>query len=395
MPIRRTSMADIEKLQAALFAEMKARIKEDDESVPSPDGPFEYYTRFVTGGQHPLFCRKPRKGSEERVLIDGNALAAGHAYFRIGGVSHSPDHKLIAYAVDTKGSEFFTIRIVDAETGALVDTNITDTNGDMQWDNDSSGLFYIWVDDEHRPRRVLRHVVGADATDAVIRDQKDPGFFLGIDSTQSRRFLLLSVHDHETSEVSIIDTEKPRDETRARGQARSRTRLFRGASRRQIDHSHQFRRRRGLSHCRSADRPSRSRELARDRAAQARAPDPRRRRLQKSPRTPRARRRIAAHRHSPFRRWPRAYDRISGRSLFARPFARLRIRYDDAPLHLFVDDHARASLRLRYGDERAKIAQDAASPLGPRSIALCHAQGRWPRRKTESSCPFRCSIAKT
>ena len=203
----KNEMADIEKLQAALFAEMKARIKEDDESVPSPDGPFEYYTRFVTGGQHPLFCRKPRKGSEERVLIDGNALAAGHAYFRIGGVSHSPDHKLIAYAVDTKGSEFFTIRIVDAETGALVDTNITDTNGDMQWDNDSSGLFYIWVDDEHRPRRVLRHVVGADATDAVIRDQKDPGFFLGIDSTQSRRFLLLSVHDHETSEVSIIDTE--------------------------------------------------------------------------------------------------------------------------------------------------------------------------------------------
>jgi oligopeptidase B len=203
----KNEMADIEKLQAALFAEMKARIKEDDESVPSPDGPFEYYTRFVTGGQHPLFCRKPRKGSEERVLIDGNALAAGHTYFRIGGVSHSPDHKLIAYAVDTKGSEFFTIRIVDAETGALVDTNITDTNGDMQWDNDSSGLFYIWVDDEHRPRRVLRHVVGADATDAVIRDQKDPGFFLGIDSTQSRRFLLLSVHDHETSEVSIIDTE--------------------------------------------------------------------------------------------------------------------------------------------------------------------------------------------
>jgi oligopeptidase B len=108
--------------------------------------------------------------------------------------------------VDTKGSEFFTIKIIEAETGALVDTKITDTNGDMQWDNDSNGLFYIWVDDEHRPRRVLRHVVGGEAKDAMIRDQKDPGFFLGIDATQSRRFLLLSVHDHETSEVSIIDT---------------------------------------------------------------------------------------------------------------------------------------------------------------------------------------------
>jgi oligopeptidase B len=205
----KAAMADTESLQAALFAEMKGRIKEDDESVPAPDGPFQYYTRFVTGGQHPLFCRKHRNGGEERLLIDGNALAASHSYFRIGGVSHSPDHKLIAYAVDTKGSEFFTIKIIEAETGTLVDAKISDTNGDMQWDNDSRGLFYIWVDDEHRPRRVLRHLVGADAADALIRDQKNPGFFLGIDSTHSRRFLLLSVHDHETSEVSIIDTEQP------------------------------------------------------------------------------------------------------------------------------------------------------------------------------------------
>jgi oligopeptidase B len=206
----KATMAETEPLQATLFAEMKARIKEDDESVPAPDGAFEYYTRFVTGGQHPLFCRKPCNGGEERVLIDGNALATGFPYFRIGGVSHSPDHKLIAYAVDTKGSEFFTIKIIDADTGVLVDANITDTNGDMQWDNDSRGLFYIWVDDEHRPRRVLRHVVGDEAKGAMIRDQKDPGFFLGIDATQSRRFLLLSVHDHETSEISIIDTETPK-----------------------------------------------------------------------------------------------------------------------------------------------------------------------------------------
>jgi oligopeptidase B len=204
----KNAMADTEELQAILFAEMKGRIKEDDESVPAPDGPFEYYTRFVTGGQHPLFCRKPRNGGEERVLIDGNTLAATHAYFRIGGVSHSPDHKLIAYSVDTKGSEFFAMKIIEAETGRLIDAKITDTNGDIQWDNDSRGLFYIWIDDEHRPRRVLRHVVGADAPDVIIRDQKDPGFFLRIDATQSRRFLLLSIHDHETSEVSIIDTEK-------------------------------------------------------------------------------------------------------------------------------------------------------------------------------------------
>src|SRR5690606_24373633 len=99
-------MADTEALQKTLFEEMKGRIKEDDSSVPAPDGAFDYYTRYVTGGQHPLFCRRPRGGGEEQVLVDGNKLAEGHAYFRIANVAHSPDHALIAYAVDTKGSEF-------------------------------------------------------------------------------------------------------------------------------------------------------------------------------------------------------------------------------------------------------------------------------------------------
>jgi oligopeptidase B len=205
-----TLMSDTEALQRELFAEMKGRIKEDDSSVPAPDGAYLYYTRFVTGGQHPLFCRKPRDSGEERILIDGNALAAQHAYFRIASVDHSPDHRLIAYAVDTKGSEFFTVHVIDAESGALIDAKITDTNGAMQWAADSRTLLYVWVDDEHRPRRVLRHVIGAEsADDDVIHEQQDPGFFLGIDATQSRRFLVLSVHDHEAAEISLIDADNP------------------------------------------------------------------------------------------------------------------------------------------------------------------------------------------
>ena len=198
-------MADTEALQATLFAEMKGRIKEDDATVPAPDGAFAYYSRFVIGGQHPIFCRRPLTGGDEQILVDGNALAKPHAYFRIASVSHSPDHRLIAYAVDIKGSEFYTVNIIEAATGTLLDSTITDNNGALEWANDSHELLYVWVDDEHRPRKLLRHVVGATNPDTLIHEQHDPGFFLGIGATQDRRYLLLSVHDHETAEISLID----------------------------------------------------------------------------------------------------------------------------------------------------------------------------------------------
>ena len=198
-------LAETEKLQAALFAEMKGRIKEDDSGVPTPDGGFAYYSRYVTGGQHPLFCRIPRNGGDERVLLDGNVLAKPHAYFRIAGVAHSPDHRLLAYAVDTKGSEYYTVNVIEADTGALVDSRIADSNGALEWSADGRHLFYIWLDDEHRPRHLLRHTVGADAADVLVHEQADPGYFLGIGATQDRRYLLLSVHDHETAEISLID----------------------------------------------------------------------------------------------------------------------------------------------------------------------------------------------
>jgi len=202
-------MADTEALQATLFAEMKGRIKEDDSSVPAPDGAFAYYTRYVVDGQHPLFCRTPRSGGAEEILVDGNALAKDHAYFRIASVTHSPDHRLVAYAVDTKGSEFYTVNVIEAATGKLVDARIADNNGSLQWAADSKTLLYVWLDEEHRPRRLFAHGLGSDETDRLIYEQADPGFFLGIGATQDERYLLLSVHDHETAEISLIDAHNP------------------------------------------------------------------------------------------------------------------------------------------------------------------------------------------
>ena len=203
------AMGDTEPLQDTLFVEMKGRIKEDDSSVPAPDGPFDYYVRYITGGQQPLFCRRPRGGGEETVLIDGNALAKDHAYFRIAQVAHSPDHKRIAYAVDTKGSEYFTAKIIDAETGATVVEAITDACGGLEWAADSKTLLYVWLDEEHRPRKLFAHNIGEEVEDGLIHDQTNPGLFLDIDLTQDGKYLLLGTHDHETSEVSLIDAADP------------------------------------------------------------------------------------------------------------------------------------------------------------------------------------------
>ena len=205
----RAVMADTESLQETLFAEMKGRIKEDDASVPAPDGAFDYYTRYVVGGQHPLFCRRPRGGGEEEILIDGNALAEGHAYFRIANVSHSPDHKLIAYTVDTKGSEFYTAKIVEAGTGNIVDASVTDSCGGAQWAADGKTLLYVWLDEEHRPRKLFAHEAGARGNDHLIHEQSDPGYFLEIGATQDNKYLYLGVHDHETAEISLLDANDP------------------------------------------------------------------------------------------------------------------------------------------------------------------------------------------
>ena len=97
-------LASTEELQARLFAEMKGRIKEDDSSVPAPDGAWEYYVRYELGAEHPVHGRKPRGGGAEQVLIDEDALAKGKAYFHVGGAGHSNDHALYAWAADEQGS---------------------------------------------------------------------------------------------------------------------------------------------------------------------------------------------------------------------------------------------------------------------------------------------------
>src|SRR5664279_3273501 len=114
-------------LQKTLVAEMRGRIKEDDSSVPSPDGRYAYLRKFREGGQHELFGRMPRDGGEVEIVLDGDALAASHGYFRFGGARHSPDHRLQAWSADTKGSEYFTIQVRDWASKADLDDVVEET----------------------------------------------------------------------------------------------------------------------------------------------------------------------------------------------------------------------------------------------------------------------------
>ena len=150
-------------LQKTLVREMRARIKEDDSSVPSPDGPFAYFRNFREGGQHELFGRMPRDGGEGDIVLDGDALAKDHKYFKFGGSRHSDDHKLQAWSADTKGSEYFTIRVRDWASGARPRRRRRGDRRRRGLEQGCKAFFYVKLDDNHRPMQVWRHRLGTAA----------------------------------------------------------------------------------------------------------------------------------------------------------------------------------------------------------------------------------------
>jgi oligopeptidase B len=193
-------------LQKTLVAEMRGRIKEDDSSVPSPDGPYAYLRKFREGGQHELYGRSPRDGGEIEIVLDGDELAADHEYFKFGGARHSPDHKLEAWSADIKGSEYFSIRVRNWADGSDLPDLVEETDGSVVWSADSKAFFYVKLDDNHRPLQVWRHRLGsAQAEDVLVYEEQDSGWFTHIHESTSGRFGVIAGGDHDTSEQRLID----------------------------------------------------------------------------------------------------------------------------------------------------------------------------------------------
>lgn len=208
-----TVLAPTDRLQEALFSEFRGRIKEDDQSPAVKDGPYAYYVRFRTGGQYAVHCRKDRDDTgegSERIIFDGDKEAEGHDYFRMAGATVSDDHRLMAWGVDTKGSEFYSLQIRDLDSGEDHTDRLERTTGGAVWAPDGLSLFYTWQDDNHRPCKIFRHVLGTEQdADELIYEEADPGFFVSVSGTGDDRFLLVGANDHQTTEVWVADLQAP------------------------------------------------------------------------------------------------------------------------------------------------------------------------------------------
>ncbi len=209
-------MKPTEELQAKLYAEMLSHIKETDESVPYRDHGWYYYTRTVEGSQYPIHCRRIASGAEydetrpEQLVLDVNKLAEGQPYMAVGGMSVSPDGHLLAYSTDNTGFRQYTLHIRDLRTGAdLPDT--AERVGSLVWAADSQTLFYTTEDEvTKRHDHLFRHRLGDPiAEDAVLYEEKDERFNLGVGKTRDGKYLLMESGSHTTNECSYLSAETP------------------------------------------------------------------------------------------------------------------------------------------------------------------------------------------
>ena len=206
-------MKHTEKFQERLYKELLGRIKETDLSVPEKMDNYYYYSRTEEGKQYPIFCRK--KGAldaEEEILLDQNELSIGHKYLAVGVYQVSPDHGLLAYSVDTTGSEIYTLYIKDLDKNELFKEEISNIGYTAAWANDNKTIFYTELDDARRPYKLYRHTLGTDPNqDMFIYHEKDDAFFLDISKTKDREYLIMELGSNTTTEVRYLKADLPSD----------------------------------------------------------------------------------------------------------------------------------------------------------------------------------------
>lgn len=205
-------LADTKQFQEDLYKEMRARIKEDDESVPYKDNGYYYYTRYEEGKEYALRCRK--QGSleaEEQVFIDENEMAEGHDYFALGGIQVSDDNKIVAFGIDTVSRRLYTIQFKNLETGEMYPERIPNCSGGGAWAKDNKTFFYIAKDPETlRTNKIMKHVLGTDASkDVEVFSEDDETFSCYTWRSKSKDYIFIGSFQTVSSEYRMLDADNP------------------------------------------------------------------------------------------------------------------------------------------------------------------------------------------
>lgn len=207
-------LAPIKAFRTRLFEEMKGRIKQQDESVPYKEGSYFYFTKYVAGGEYPIYARKKESlTGPEAVMLDVNEMAKGHNYFQIGGLEVSDNEELVAYGEDTVSRRLYTLKVKNLKTGETYADAIPNTEGgSYAWAADNKTLFYIRKDVQTLlGYQVYRHVLGTDPkNDVLVYEEKDNQFGLGLGRMKSKKYIaIVSEHNGVTSEWKLLDASQP------------------------------------------------------------------------------------------------------------------------------------------------------------------------------------------
>jgi oligopeptidase B len=196
-------LKNTQNIQKKLFEEIKGRIKLDDESLPYEDHTYEYWTKTTAKGNYSIKLRKKIGADtiEEIWNGDNEKEKLGVEYFGVGDLEVSNNDKFLAYTLDTKGSEYYTIYIRDIKTNELVTNEITETSGGITFSLDDKYIFYSKLDKNHRARKIFRHEIGnSNKTDEIIFEEKSEAFTVGFEISSDEKFYFISTSDHNTSE---------------------------------------------------------------------------------------------------------------------------------------------------------------------------------------------------
>ncbi len=205
-------MADTDSLQEKLYNEIVARIKQDDQSVPTKIDGYWYYTRFEEGQDYALYCRKKESmEAEEEIILNGPEMGKGLAYFALGGYSVSTNNNLIAYGVDTVSRRQYTLYFKDLATGEILPDQIPNTTGGATWANDNKTVFYSKQDPVTlRSFQIYRHTLGTDASeDLLVYQEDDETFSCGVGKSKSKEYLFIGSYSTMSDEWRYLDANDP------------------------------------------------------------------------------------------------------------------------------------------------------------------------------------------